>query len=51
MPGVKAVKSHIVWIEPMSGMTFAIRTTAMGGHVTGTSAPPNQPSDKKLAAG
>jgi len=31
MPGVKAVKSHIVWIEPMSGMTFAIRTTAMAG--------------------
>jgi CBS domain-containing protein len=22
VPGVKAVKSHIVWIEPMSGMTF-----------------------------
>jgi len=31
MPGVKAVKSHIVWIEPMSAMTFAIRTTAMAG--------------------
>jgi BON domain len=23
VPGVKAVKSHIVWIEPMSGMAFA----------------------------
>jgi hypothetical protein len=22
VPGVKEVKSHIVWIEPMSGMTF-----------------------------
>lgn len=22
MPGVKAVKSHIVWIEPMSCMAF-----------------------------
>jgi predicted transcriptional regulator len=22
VPGVKQVKSHIVWIEPMSGMTF-----------------------------
>ena len=22
VPGVKAVKSHIAWIEPMSGMVF-----------------------------
>jgi hypothetical protein len=23
VPGVKAVKCHIVWVEPMSGMAFA----------------------------
>ena len=23
VPGVKTVKSHIVWIEPMSGMAFS----------------------------
>jgi len=22
IPGVKAVKDHLVWVEPMSGMTF-----------------------------
>jgi hypothetical protein len=23
VPGVKALKSHIVWVEPMSGMAFS----------------------------
>jgi hypothetical protein len=23
VPGVKAVKCHIVWVEPMSGMAFS----------------------------
>jgi hypothetical protein len=27
VPGIKAVRSHLVWIEPMSGMSFAARRT------------------------
>jgi CBS domain-containing protein len=34
VPGVKAVKSHIVWIEPMSGMTFPDSEGDDGGCVT-----------------
>ena len=49
VPGVKAVKSHIVWVEPMSGMTFSDPDDD-GGRVTGTVAPPVRPSDEKLAA-
>ena len=50
VPGVKAIKSHIVWIEPMSGMTFSDPEDDDGGRVTGTVAPPIRPSDEKLAA-
>jgi CBS domain-containing protein len=49
VPGVKAVKSHIVWVEPMSGMTFSDPDDD-GGRVIGTVAPPVRPSDEKLAA-
>jgi len=50
VPGVKAVKSHVVWIEPMSGMSFSDPEGDDGGHVTGTVAPAIRPSDEKLAA-
>jgi predicted transcriptional regulator len=47
-PGVKAVKNHIVWVEPMSGMTFPEDEDTE--RVAGTVAPPIRPSDEKLAA-
>jgi CBS domain-containing protein len=50
IPGVKAVKSHIVWIEPMSGMTFSDPEEDDGERVKGTAAPTIRPSDEKLAA-
>jgi len=50
IPGVKAVKSHIVWIKPMSGMTFPDPEDDDGGCVTAAGAPPIRPSDEKLVA-
>ena len=49
VPGVKAVKSHVVWVEPMSGMSFSDPEDE-GGPVTDTAAPPVLASDEKLAA-
>jgi hypothetical protein len=50
VPGVKAVKSHIVWVEPMSGMSFSDPEDEDGGRIAETPAPPIRPSDEKLAA-
>jgi CBS domain-containing protein len=50
VPGVKAVKSHIVWVEPMSGMSFSDPEDEDGGRTTNATAPPIRPSDEKLAA-
>jgi CBS domain-containing protein len=50
VPGVKAVKSHIVWVEPMSGMTFPDPEDEDGGPVTDTVGPPAPASNEKLAA-
>ena len=33
VPGVKAVSSHIVWVEPMSGMAFPDPEEDSGDHV------------------
>ena len=49
-PGVKAVKSHIIWVEPMSGMTFPDPEDEDSEHVAGTATSPIRPSDEKLAA-
>jgi CBS domain-containing protein len=50
VPGVKAVKNHIVWVEPMSGMTFPDPEEQDSEHAAGTVAPPVPASDGKLAA-
>jgi CBS domain-containing protein len=50
VPGVKAVKSHVVWVEPMSGMTFPDPEDEDGGPVTDTVGPPAPASNEKLAA-
>jgi CBS domain-containing protein len=50
VPGVKAVKSHIVWVEPMSGMSFSDLEDEDGGRVADTAAAPSRPSEEKLAA-
>jgi CBS domain-containing protein len=50
VPGVKAVKSHIVWVEPVSGMSFSDPEDEDGEHATGTAAAAIRPSDEKLAA-
>lgn len=50
VPGVKAVKNHIVWVEPMSGMAFSDPEDADGGRSTGTAAPPIRSSNEESAA-
>jgi CBS domain-containing protein len=50
VPGVKAVKSHIVWVEPMSGMSFSDPEDEDGERITDSVTPPIRPSDEKLAA-
>jgi CBS domain-containing protein len=50
VPGVKAVKSHIVWVEPMSGMSFSDPEDEDGERVAGAAAPTIPPSDEKLVA-
>ena len=50
VPGVKAVKSHILWVEPMSGMSFPDPADEDGGRVADSPAPPVSPRDEKLAA-
>jgi CBS domain-containing protein len=50
VPGVKAVKSHILWVEPMSGMSFPDPADEDGGRAADSAAPPVSPRDEKLAA-
>jgi CBS domain-containing protein len=47
VPGVKVVKSHIAWIEPMSGMAFP---DPEDNEVNANSGPPTAPADEKRVA-
>jgi CBS domain-containing protein len=46
VPGVKSAKSHLIWLEPMSGMAFRDPEDDIGEDADGAA----QPEDKKKAA-
>ena len=49
VPGVTAVKCHIVWVEPMSGMAFSDPTDEASENASPAPAPP-APSTVRAAA-